>query len=181
MLSIGKLGTGQEMYYLEKVAEGAEDYCSGEGEVALAHMQREAWAQGTTVDRAFVAADPSMDKQELYVATSRSRGETTIYATPEVQAVREAIAPDDPYLREASPTSPKPRSETGRSAPPTTWRCARSCAGCRPRSWRPGARSWRARRPGTPPQVERGPPGGGAILGGCLFFRDRNPAVSSTN
>ena len=34
MLSIGKLGTGQEMYYLEKVAEGAEDYYSGEGEVA---------------------------------------------------------------------------------------------------------------------------------------------------
>jgi hypothetical protein len=26
MLSIGKLGTGQESYYLEKVAEGAEDY-----------------------------------------------------------------------------------------------------------------------------------------------------------
>ena len=34
MLSIGKLGIGQEMYYLEKVAEGAEDYYSGEGEVA---------------------------------------------------------------------------------------------------------------------------------------------------
>ncbi len=32
MLSIGKLGTGQENYYLEKVAEGAEDYYSGEGE-----------------------------------------------------------------------------------------------------------------------------------------------------
>jgi conjugative relaxase-like TrwC/TraI family protein len=32
MLSIGKLGTGQERYYLEKVAEGAEDYYSGEGE-----------------------------------------------------------------------------------------------------------------------------------------------------
>jgi conjugative relaxase-like TrwC/TraI family protein len=34
MLSIGKLGTGQETYYLEKVAEGAEDYYSGEGEAA---------------------------------------------------------------------------------------------------------------------------------------------------
>jgi hypothetical protein len=32
MLSIGKLGSGQESYYLEKVAEGAEDYYSGEGE-----------------------------------------------------------------------------------------------------------------------------------------------------
>ncbi len=60
-------------------------------------------AQGSTVDRAFVAADPSMDKQELYVATSRSRGETTIYATPEIQAAREEIAPGDPYLRGAIP------------------------------------------------------------------------------
>ena len=34
MLSISKLGAGQETYYLEKVAEGAEDYYSGEGEVA---------------------------------------------------------------------------------------------------------------------------------------------------
>src|SRR3982751_1197270 len=34
MLSIGKLGIGQERYYLDKVAEGAEDYYSGEGEAA---------------------------------------------------------------------------------------------------------------------------------------------------
>lgn len=32
MLSIGKLGKGQERYYLDKVAEGAEDYYTGEGE-----------------------------------------------------------------------------------------------------------------------------------------------------
>jgi len=44
-----------------------------------------------------------MDKQELYVATSRSRGETTIFATPEIQAAREEIAPDDPYLRRGIP------------------------------------------------------------------------------
>jgi conjugative relaxase-like TrwC/TraI family protein len=56
-------------------------------------------AQGTTVDRAFVAADPSMDKQELYVAASRSREETFIYATPEIQTHREEIAPSSP-LRE---------------------------------------------------------------------------------
>ena len=34
MLSIGKLGKGQERYYLDMVAEGAEDYYSGEGEEA---------------------------------------------------------------------------------------------------------------------------------------------------
>jgi hypothetical protein len=60
-------------------------------------------AQGATVDRAFVMADPSMDKQELYVATSRSREETFLYATPEVQEHREEIAPESPYLREGIP------------------------------------------------------------------------------
>src|SRR4249919_140502 len=34
MLSIGKLGKGQDGYYLSKVAEGQEDYYSGEGEEA---------------------------------------------------------------------------------------------------------------------------------------------------
>ena len=57
-------------------------------------------AQGATVDRAFVCADPSMDKQELYVAASRAREETFLYATPEVQAKREEIAPRSPHLRE---------------------------------------------------------------------------------
>jgi conjugative relaxase-like TrwC/TraI family protein len=60
-------------------------------------------AQGTTVDRAFVAADPSMDKQELYVAASRSREETFIYAIPEIQTHREEIAPKSPSLRESIP------------------------------------------------------------------------------
>jgi hypothetical protein len=32
MLTIGKLGAGQEAYYLDKVAQGAEDYYAGEGE-----------------------------------------------------------------------------------------------------------------------------------------------------
>lgn len=60
-------------------------------------------AQGTTVDRAFVAADSSMDKQELYVAASRSREETFIYATPEIQTHREEIAPESPHLRDGIP------------------------------------------------------------------------------
>lgn len=60
-------------------------------------------AQGSTVDRAFVAADPSMDKQEMYVAMSRSRGETRLYATPEIRVHREEIAPASPYLREGIP------------------------------------------------------------------------------
>jgi hypothetical protein len=53
-------------------------------------------AQGSTVDRAYVMADPSMDKQELYVAMSRSREETYLYATPEIQAERAEYAPRVP-------------------------------------------------------------------------------------
>jgi conjugative relaxase-like TrwC/TraI family protein len=56
-------------------------------------------AQGSTLDCAFVMADPSMTKEEFYVATSRTRGETFLYATPEVQLAREEIAPGSPYLR----------------------------------------------------------------------------------
>lgn len=53
-------------------------------------------AQGSTVDRAYVMADPSMDKQEMYVATSRSREETYLYATPEIQTERSEYAPKPP-------------------------------------------------------------------------------------
>jgi len=57
-------------------------------------------AQGATVDRAYVMADPSMDRQEFYVAASRSREETYFYATPEVQSDREEIAPRSPHSRQ---------------------------------------------------------------------------------
>jgi conjugative relaxase-like TrwC/TraI family protein len=56
-------------------------------------------AQGATVDTAFVMADPSMDRQEFYVATSRTREETYLYATPEIQFDRDEYAPRSP-LRE---------------------------------------------------------------------------------
>jgi conjugative relaxase-like TrwC/TraI family protein len=50
-------------------------------------------AQGVTMDTAFVAVDPSMDRQEFYVALSRTREDTNLYATPEVQFEREEYAP----------------------------------------------------------------------------------------
>jgi conjugative relaxase-like TrwC/TraI family protein len=53
-------------------------------------------AQGTTVDRAYVMADPSMDKQEFYVATSRTREQTYLYATPEIQGEYSEYAPAGP-------------------------------------------------------------------------------------
>jgi hypothetical protein len=53
-------------------------------------------AQGTTVDTAYVAIDPSMDKQESYVATSRTREQTYLYATPEIESERSEYAPSGP-------------------------------------------------------------------------------------
>ena len=53
-------------------------------------------AQGATLDSAFVMADPSMDRQEFYVAASRTRGETFFYATPEVGFDRIEFAPAPP-------------------------------------------------------------------------------------
>src|ERR1700754_631721 len=41
-------------------------------------------------------ADPSMDRQEFYVAASRTRGETFFYATPEVGFDRVEFAPSPP-------------------------------------------------------------------------------------
>jgi hypothetical protein len=57
-------------------------------------------AQGATVDTAFVMADPSMDRQEFYVATSRTREQTYLYATPEIQFDRDEFAPRSTHLRE---------------------------------------------------------------------------------
>ena len=51
-------------------------------------------------DRAYVMADPSMDRQEFYVAASRTREETFFYATPEVQFDREEVAPRSPHSRQ---------------------------------------------------------------------------------
>jgi hypothetical protein len=53
-------------------------------------------AQGATLDSAFVMADPGMDRQDLYVAASRTRGETFFYATPEVGFERVEFAPAEP-------------------------------------------------------------------------------------
>ncbi|HMC50386.1 MAG TPA: MobF family relaxase [Solirubrobacterales bacterium] len=50
-------------------------------------------AQGATVDTAYVRAEPSTDKQEMYVATSRTREQTYLYATPEIQVERNEFAP----------------------------------------------------------------------------------------
>ena len=81
--------------FLERVNES-------DGSPALQHAYAATTyqAQGATVDTAFVMADPSMDRQEFYVAASRSRGETHFYATPEAQIEREEFAPRSPHERE---------------------------------------------------------------------------------
>jgi conjugative relaxase-like TrwC/TraI family protein len=73
----------------------------GDGGPAIEHAYAATTyqAQGATVDTAFVMADPSMDRQEFYVATSRTREETYLYATREIQFERDEFAPRSP-LRE---------------------------------------------------------------------------------
>ena len=39
MLTIGKLGAGQERYYLEKVADGIEDYYAGDKDLYLTALK----------------------------------------------------------------------------------------------------------------------------------------------
>jgi conjugative relaxase-like TrwC/TraI family protein len=82
--------------YLERVRER-----DGGPAIEHAYAANTYQAQGSTVDRAFVAADPSMNQQDLYVALSRSREETNIYAIPEFQRFeRDEFAPADPYMRD---------------------------------------------------------------------------------
>jgi conjugative relaxase-like TrwC/TraI family protein len=72
-------------------------------------------AQGATVDTAFVMADPSMDRQEFYVATSRTREDTYLYATPEVQFDRDEFAPRSPLregLEHIAEAAERDRSQT---------------------------------------------------------------------
>lgn len=82
---------GVDSGYLERVnpADGAPALEHG---YAVTIYQ----AQGTTLDSAYVMADPAMDRQEFYVAASRTRGETFFYATPEVGFDRMEFAPAPP-------------------------------------------------------------------------------------
>jgi conjugative relaxase-like TrwC/TraI family protein len=75
---------------------GRENPSDGAPALQHAYAATTYQAQGSTVDRAYVMADPSMDRQELYVAASRSREETFFYATPEIDLEREEYAPRSP-------------------------------------------------------------------------------------
>jgi ATP-dependent exoDNAse (exonuclease V) alpha subunit len=69
-------------------------------------------AQGTTVDRAYVMADPSMDKQEFYVATSRTREKTYLYVTPGDPGRALGVC-----ARRSRARSNRPRRRSGRARP----------------------------------------------------------------
>ncbi len=83
MLSIGKLGIGQERYYLDKVAEGAEDYYSGEGE-----------APGEWIGDA--AARLGLDGDDLAVVPGGSGGERSppqqVHQAPRIEPALIALA-----------------------------------------------------------------------------------------
>jgi conjugative relaxase-like TrwC/TraI family protein len=54
-------------------------------------------AQGRTVDTAFVAAEPAMGREDFYVAMSRAREETRLYAVAEPSFGREEYAPREAW------------------------------------------------------------------------------------
>ncbi len=85
--------------YVDSVFLGRVNPRDGAPAIEHAYAATTYQAQGATLDSAFVMADPAMTRQEFYVAASRSRGETYIYATPEAQLSREEVAPRSPYLR----------------------------------------------------------------------------------
>jgi ATP-dependent exoDNAse (exonuclease V) alpha subunit len=82
-------------------------------------------AQGTTVDSAYVMADPSMDKQEFYVATSRSRGRPTFTPRRRSRQSARSMRPSHPSAT-LSPTSGKRPSATAPRWQPTTRRFGQS-------------------------------------------------------
>jgi conjugative relaxase-like TrwC/TraI family protein len=89
-------------------------------------------AQGATLDSAFVMADPSMTKEEFYVAGSRTRRETYLYATHEVQLAREEIAPDSPYLRGGLEHIAEASERSGAQTAAMVRRCAPALPRCLP-------------------------------------------------
>ncbi|HEY1855419.1 MAG TPA: MobF family relaxase [Solirubrobacterales bacterium] len=82
---------GVDSGYLERVNPSDGSPAIEHGYAATIYQ-----APGATLDSAYVMADPSMDRQEFYVAASRTRGETYFYATPEVGLDRIEIAPASP-------------------------------------------------------------------------------------
>lgn len=110
-------------------------------------------AQGTTVDTAYVMFDPSMDKQESYVATSRTREKTYLYATPEIESERTEYAPGGPqrdpiaHLGEAVERDRAQTAAHMRHYGPS-WRS------CPPWSWRRDGTSW-VPRPALRPATRR--------------------------
>lgn len=82
-----------------------------------------------------------MDKQELYVAASRSREGAFIYATPEIHAHREEIAPESPHLREGIPhIAEAAERDRAQLAGHDEVRCSQF-SGLPTRSWSPDAPS----------------------------------------
>ena len=57
-------------------------------------------AQGMTVDRAFVLAGDTLDRELAYTALSRGRKSNHLYVTAGRSDAREEIAPVDPFRRE---------------------------------------------------------------------------------
>ncbi len=86
MLSIGKLGIGQERYYLDKVAEGAEDYYSGEGETAGEWIGDAADRLGLDGEVTAIPTRVVPDEVEEPYATDFREAAATLHVSPKASA-----------------------------------------------------------------------------------------------
>lgn len=89
MLSIGKLGAGQERYYLDKVAEGAEDYYSGEAEGRWLGDAARELGLGRTVEADQLTAKAALT-WTVAEAAERDRAQVAAHDLAELRALSDA-------------------------------------------------------------------------------------------
>ena len=90
MLSIGKLGKGQQAYYLDRVASGAEDYYAGAGESpgqwtgsAASQLELAGEVERGQLDHLLSGLDPRSDcKLPAYIRSDRVPGFDVTFSAP---------------------------------------------------------------------------------------------------
>ncbi|MGH2989019.1 MAG: MobF family relaxase, partial [Solirubrobacterales bacterium] len=100
MVSIGKLGKGQETYYLDSVAGGADDYYSGEGEApgrwtgsGAAELDLEGQVEREQLGAVLAAHDPRTDATlPRFVRKDRVPGFDVTFSAPKSVSVLWATA-----------------------------------------------------------------------------------------
>ena len=76
---------------------------NGRARLGWAYASTIAGSQGLTVENAFVLTDPSFDRHDAYVATSRARGETRLFI--DTKAIDRQLQASHPVDRQTAQTA----------------------------------------------------------------------------